>query len=273
MIRVIHIKSTGHSGSTLLNLLLAQNKGIFAGGHLFRYARLWTKAGTQATTDGTLIQDSPFWQSVKNDLSQKNQTPQVDKADYRINAQDVENLFRAILAQSGCAAICDNSKAGAFDRILYRSPFQTFMVHMVRDGRAVSNSLREKGIFRLHTPLIWALDNLRIWILNRNKPHYMLVRYEDLVRAPEQTKEKIVIAAAKFFNIDGKTLKEQGQETIPFMFAGNRMRNSFDGTIEFDKDYMHETGSFRWLALSIMMMPALLVFQYRLTKNRGAVHA
>lgn len=71
-INVIHIRSSGRSGSTLLNIMLDRCDQVFAGAKLFRYDRLWRKVDTISTADGTLVKDNAFWNSVKQHLRDSN---------------------------------------------------------------------------------------------------------------------------------------------------------------------------------------------------------
>jgi hypothetical protein len=66
---VIYICSAGHSGSTLLDLLLGSHSSIFSLGeisHLPKNIALNTNCSC-----GVPVRDCPFWQSVANDIGQR----------------------------------------------------------------------------------------------------------------------------------------------------------------------------------------------------------
>jgi hypothetical protein len=267
MINVIHIKSYGHSGSTLANLFLARNKGVFAGGHLFRYKRLWQKEDNLTTNDGTLIKDSAFWNKVKSYLADNGLRVDAEGAVEDIAYDDIKNLFQAILECSDCPVICDNSKAKDFDSIIYNeTDFKTLMVHVVRDGRAVYHSMHKKNKNTLFMPFHWTVSNLIIWLKYRKKNNYILLPYERLVSDPEGVMSEVLSKSAQFFDVDIQALKSKGCDSIPLMFAGNRMRLNYDGNIKYDDAYLQKISFFKWWYLTLVMFPTIWLFSYKFKK-------
>ena len=269
MIRIIHINSFGHSGSTLVNLLVAENAGIFAGGHLFRYSYLWKRDHEVTTADGKLLKDSDFWKAIKAKVEKDTgKKPDFSQGPNQFDKQDVQALFKAITEESGCEIICDNSKSRAFDKIIYNPPFDTYMVHLVRDGRAVYNSYRKKGIVWPLMPIRWTVSSIHIWLKNKTKTSYNLVRYEDVALHLEKTSSTILDNVLKYFKIQKTDINKRTENTVPLMFAGNRTRTSYTtGAVSYDNSYLKDIPPLMWLYLTLTMLPALLIFGYPLTRK------
>lgn len=116
------------------------------------------------------------------------------------------SLYRGIARATGSRVIVDSSKEPIYSAVVDSLPgVNVKQVHLIRDSRGVANSLQKKvrrpefrdrvdymashGITR--TSLFWALQNLkaRAWARSVDS---ILVRYEDVVRSPEEQLCRIV---------------------------------------------------------------------------------
>ncbi len=121
---------------------------------------------------------------------------------------NLERLYRAILNSSGSRVIVDSSKFPSYGYTLGMVPnVEMYVVHLVRDPRAVSYSWlkkklqpdKEDGLGYMHrfdpvkSSLMWDAWNLFTEMLwRRSTKRYMRVRYEDFVRRPRETVERIL---------------------------------------------------------------------------------
>jgi hypothetical protein len=133
-------------------------------------------------------------------------TPRFDRRmnDYLFH---LEKLCRAIQRVSGAHTLVDSSKQPAFCYVLSRLPSaQVQLVHLIRDSRAVAFSQmrrrlkpdihwREAYMTRFPPPksaFDWTFLNLAMeWISAAGVPVEVL-RYEDLMRAPERELRRIL---------------------------------------------------------------------------------
>ena len=262
---VIHIRSFGHSGSTLLNILLDRCDQVFAGAELFRYARLLTRVDTQETADGTPVCQSKFWNAVKLRLREQGEEAAIISAGDEVNESHVINFLKALSATYGASVIVDTSKSSHYGDILYRGADAALIVHLVRDGRAIVNSLQCTGLDRLRTPLLWTFSNLRtLWRFHR-RANYHQIRYEDVVFSTDKCINEILVGASQQFNIALTT--DNLFDSAGNSFAGNRMRSGFDGKVRYDDTYLTRISGPYWAYLTILMLPALLLFRLPLTRS------
>lgn len=113
-------------------------------------------------------------------------------------------VYRAIAALTGCAAVVDSSKHASLAFCLSRNPdVDLRVVHLVRDSRAVAFSWTRRvarpeadpgapgGYMTTYRPASaaahWNAQNGALHLLRRRGAAVRLVRYEDLVAAPEAT--------------------------------------------------------------------------------------
>ena len=116
-------------------------------------------------------------------------------------ASIVRRLYRAALEVSGRTVVIDSSKEPQYALLLSRSPgFDISAVHLVRDARGVAyswqrvrrrpeihwanQSMLRRGVTRASQE--WVRANLLAEVLRTRADHYVQMRYEDLVEAPEE---------------------------------------------------------------------------------------
>ncbi len=267
MLKIIHISSSGKSGSTLLNIILGNYREIFAGAELFRYSRLWTRAEVIKCASGELASASDFWTKVKKAIGGENMHIVEDE----VHPQHVPALMHAILRESGAEIVCDTSKSRKYSRVIYdRQHYDPFVIHLVRDGRAVVLSANQPFWPSLKVGVIWCIANIQTKIKHRGKKNYLCLSYEDLVFNRDSTIKEIESRIASYFKLDLTLLPyDKKTNTYRHAFAGNRMRDSFDGVIKFDSRYLERSqmGKMHWGFLTIIMLPAIIAFGYPLGKE------
>jgi len=112
-------------------------------------------------------------------------------------------VYAAIAEASGARVIVDSSKLPTYGFLLgYLPKFDPYVVHLVRDPRAAAYSwlrkkeLPEGGFMQRQGPLksslLWTLWNAAAgWFWADDPERYLQVRYEDFVREPRATVERI----------------------------------------------------------------------------------
>ena len=149
-IKIIYILGDGHSGSTILDLILGSHTEIEGVGELTtfdRYKQYLLKDKT-ASKDflcacGATIDKCGYWNKIMDRLSAA-----VDPSALEINPKNREEfenynhaIMKAVLEVSGKRIICDSSKElHRLTRLSQGEDFDIFIIHLVRDARAVAYS-------------------------------------------------------------------------------------------------------------------------------------
>jgi hypothetical protein len=218
IMRVIYIAGYGHSGSTLLNILLGQLPEVMGAGELFRLAgAAWPRQ--EFCSCGQSLPECRIWRAIVGRWSEHAGDDAV--ARYHVLQRACERwllparrgalwrdyvghtlgLLTAIREVTGCAVIVDSSKVPGRARALARIPgLDLRLVHLVRDGRAVAWSMRrrlerdpragvqalkrERSVLR--TALMWTGTNLVVEHASQALGTRRAIRitYEELVGDP-----------------------------------------------------------------------------------------
>jgi hypothetical protein len=188
--KLVYIGGYGHSGSTLLEYLLAASPKVVACGEVASVLR--ERGGKGKCTCGREVKLCPVWGPLLTSTE-------------TLDGMTHEGLARLLVVQDGGvhAVLVDSSKTA------WRSaevPFRLarelgpdfHLVHLVRDPRAVSWSAVKKSGRRGTRPLMplrsasaalgWGIANLVCERFGRTYPdRYLRMRYEDLACAPADT--------------------------------------------------------------------------------------
>lgn len=208
-IKLIYISSLGHSGSTLLDVLLNQHSAIQSVGEVMHYDE-WLTKGLLCTCGEPLTQCS-FWTKVNQPL----RIGDISAPDYLDNTF---KLYSGIQNVSGQNIIVDSSKSvSRLIRLLSDNRFEVKVIHLVRNGLAVVNSLskshdRPGTGNTIKTPATPLLKGVLRWVrrnrsmenlINRvGNDAYLRLCYEDLCTQPEQVLRDICNFAGIDFEND-----------------------------------------------------------------------
>lgn len=225
MTKLIYIGGYGHSGSTLLEYLLASSPDVVACGEI---ASVLRERGRKAKcTCGRMAKDCPVWGPLQ-------------KSPSALDGWSHESLALALLDRTGRnhAAIVDSSKTPwrsiAVPFRLWRQLGKDFvLLHMVRDPRAVSWSAVKKAGRQGTRPLMalrssaaacgWTVANLACELFGRWHPdHYVRLRYEDLANSPSEVMQDLF---AKLLPAATWRPEEIGTCDNRHQLYGNRMRS------------------------------------------------
>jgi len=283
MHRVIYIASLGHSGSTLLSLILGKHS---------RFAGLGTIAdmllGNELEqrrqrrticTCGSRIDECSFWRKVASKLEAS--VEHDIKAQYRKVLETVENEFGG-----NCIAV-DSSKGIRPLKILHDTPnINVKVLYMIKDVRSytvsmidnakrmrakkVRNFIRLPDFARLsfYYFVLWYLKNKRIQLfLKKHNMQYFQLGYEELCLYPNLMIEKIC-------NFLGEEPEPSLLSFLSFdnsrnhIMGGNRMRRQCaKQQLSYDNRWFYRN---EWL-LPALVFPNIMIFNkeqvYRNTRG------
>jgi len=222
--RLIYIGGYGHSGSTLLEYLLAASPEVLACGEV---ASVLREGGRKKTcTCGKPPAECPVWGPILGETSA-----------LRHGSHEALTLALLDRTTAGRAAMVDSSKTPWNELLapfrLRRALGRDFtLIHLVRDPRAVSWSAVTKAGRQGVRPLTavrsslaalgWTASNLACELFGRIYPdRYLRLRYEDLVHAPSAVMDDLY---AKLLPGVGWNADQIGAGANRHQLYGNRMR-------------------------------------------------
>jgi hypothetical protein len=308
-VRVLYISGSGRSGSTILGDLLGQLEGFVSVGEVSQIWDLYTD-DDRLCGCGVSLAKCQRWATIltaacghsvreacssmirlRERWSRLRRLPfggVLSKQPY-ISAQrtaycrQLEKLYNAIAAISGCRVIVDSSKSPVYGYLLQSVPdISLYVVHLVRDPRGVAYSWRKlkrdqgwrkngNGVHYmprgglLRSSLEWNVVNIATELLWRKSTRYLKVRYEDFVQSPRSWVQKI----ASMVGGDGSSLPFVGDFAVHLnsshTVAGNPSR--FDrGAVQLraDDEWKTRMGRTARLAVTALTCPLLPSFGYRL---------
>jgi len=190
------------------------------------------------------------------------------------------SLYRALHDQTNCRVIVDSSKSPVYARLLGRVPeLDVYVIHLVRDPRATAYSwsrvkplpdfsddrsmIRQTALVSARRWLRWQVGIELLW--NRRQGRYLLLRYEDFVRNPQASLERIL------------NLVEETPQTLPFVdenavrlsqthsVSGNPTRFK-TGVVELrhDQEWLDRIRKVDRLSVTALTWPLLLRYRYKL---------
>jgi hypothetical protein len=264
-LRIIYIVGSGHCGSTLLNLVLNGHSAI-AG--LSELQMLHDPAEANRPYSAEHVE---FWQQIDRRLSQQGlslKNLRLAAAPFRqMRRWKTENfqrwaehnmaLYRAIAAQSEVEILVDASKSPNRLALLLEIPeIELYVVHLVRDGRAVINSYRRKNWSRWGTYRKWLAVCLACRILNRHAARgWINMKYEDLAANPKLEATRV----CKLLGLEFQPSMLDFRQHRHFGIGGNRMRFDGQSDIRLDEKWRRELPAHErtWFALLGGWMNAL----------------
>lgn len=260
MVRVLYVMGLYRSGSTILDIVLANHPELVGVGEL-RNLPLSGWDHTERCACGEPVDHCVFWHAVRTTWESRAGPAGVPRLAVlqnrferirslpRLLAQGIvgrsrafeeycellEGLYDAIALVSGRPVIVDSTKYPARALALLRAPgIDLRLIHLVRDGRAVIWSMRRKQSTELevaperiarHTTRQWLLTNLTGGLVAKMAGAAAIrVRYEDFVSNPGHELDRIGrlvgIATAEL----AQRVSNGENLDIGHTVAGNRVR-------------------------------------------------
>ena len=150
---MIYILGAGHSGSTLLDHLLSSHSKIESGGELYKYLPYVSDTlgkrpyNNRICSCGEHINDCEYWAKIKKSIAAKHGTFEIDLWETATKKFGEYNydVISEMLKTSGKEVFCDSSKKlTRFLALQQYDYFDMYVIHLVRDGRAVGYSHQKK---------------------------------------------------------------------------------------------------------------------------------
>mgnify|MGYP000398042229 CR=1 FL=1 len=252
---IIYISGEGHSGTTLLDIILGSQKNAFSSGELGFFAQKGIKNNEYCACSNT-VPDCEVWSQVIKEwekvrnlgldeyiqiqsrlTSKKNvlssyfslRNPS-SKISYFL--EDTNRLYDIIFNVTDSEIIIDSSKAPGRIQILKKLDYEIKVFHLIRRFGDVLNSYKKsspkdlkKGVEHKIEPLStmyvltsWIFKNMLSFLFS-NGISYTKVKYEEIVNNPE--KELAFVTSEKEF---ANLLRERGPFYINHLVAGNKLR-------------------------------------------------
>lgn len=237
-IKLIYICSLGHSGSTLLDVMLSQHSKFFGLGEMMFFDE-WMEDDLLCSC-GQTLEDCEFWPQAKP--AGFSGLGAISSPEYGKHSYD---LIEGVRRVSGASVLVDSSKSVHRLKVLLADPrFDVRVIHLVRNGLAVVNSLQKshqrpgtgntlktKATSPLKAIVRWVRRNQAIDALQGEVDHFLRVRYEDLCSQTESVMQQI----SDFANVEFEQDMLHPQASNIHNIGGSRWRFS-DRPIEIKLD-------------------------------------
>lgn len=281
----------GHSGSTLLDLMLGTHSRIESVGEIInlnKYTDITSTKTDKSCTCGTPLNSCEYWSKIKKNLRFNNLGMINQKKYFQENNSE---LIKAILRITGKEIFCDSSKnIQRLENYLSCNFFDVTIVHLIRDGRAVAYSYnnklqrllneckttnialdelivanyKNKKSYNFKSAIkLWKQYNRKISKMYSKMANYLLIRYEDFVLNPEREISRILSNLGLIYEQSQLNFDEYQHHNI----SGNRMRFLDKQEISRDIKYLENLSFFRWWFATIYLASDLCHYKYRLLRN------
>jgi hypothetical protein len=190
-------------------------------------------------------------------------------------------LYGAVRRRTGCRVLVDSSKLPSYGALLDALPgVELYVVHLVRDPRATAWSwLRRKPLPDTAAPRLmqrqppgksaamWMVWNLAAALLWSGRPRYLRLRYEDVIRRPEEAVRRIArlvgeSPASLPFPVPGSVALAPTHSV-----AGNPSRlTTGEVRLRLDDEWSSRLRPRHKLVVTLATWPLLLHYRYRIAR-------
>ena len=239
--RVLYITSRGHSGSTLLSLLVSGHSQVVSAGEL----KMLSNPDPQrrlCSCHRQVPSQCPFWSAVEQRVEERvgcslDQLQLVDGGDDATFRRHNEALFTAITEVSGSALIVDSSKSlPRLSRLLsveaQGAAFELHPVHLHRGPFGSMNSARKRGDALRNA----AYNYTRLFFLTRERlrgVRALRVYYERLAADPRLEMARVM----DWLNLPLEEGQFQWRDGVRRDIHGNDMRFGSSDQIRVDQSW------------------------------------
>jgi Sulfotransferase family len=260
---IVYIIGVGHSGSTLLDLLLGSHSKACSVGELIALST----SGKPGRQERILARRCdcgaptklacPFWNEVDRRLQgacgKSLSTIDLDTDDPATFLAANRAVYEAIAQVSGRSFIIDSSKGSSRYQRLVEAGFDVRPIHIVREPQGVVASHLRKGRNWWSHCLAWSRHALRARRVLADHEH-LRIHYEELAMHPGET----VRAAMDWLGLTFEPDQLRFRRATHHQLAGNNMRRKGDDSIRLDRRWKNELSLHqRWLT-GLLTLPARL---------------
>jgi len=261
-VRVLYITSRGHSGSTLLSLLVSGHSQVVSAGEL----KMLSNPDPQrrlCSCHRQVPSECPFWGAVEQRVKDRvgcslDQLLLMEGGDDDMFLRHNEALFLSIAEESGSALIVDSSKSlPRLSRLLtveaQGADFVLHPVHLHRGPFGTANSARKRG-----ETLRQAVYNYtRLFFLTRERlrgVRALRVYYERLAVAPRAEMARVM----GWLNLPLEEGQFQWRDGVRRDIHGNDMRFGSSDQIRLDQSWRQQLTWSQKLGVLIWTLPVRL---------------
>ena len=241
-VKVVFIASLSHSGSTLLDLMLNAHPDIVSVGELKQLGRFarHEKPGRRlrCTCGAESLLTCEFWTRVSEltKTATGRTIAELNVEDYH-NRQNFDEdnaaLFQAIATVAGKRYVVDSSKqAGRLSLLMKNPALDVFPIFLIRDpkGQICSSQRKSESLIRLIENYVRTNREIHELVKDR---HHAVVRYEQLVREPEQVLAALMAELGLLFDPAQLQWASQPRHNV----GGNGMRRSNSSELRLDENW------------------------------------
>lgn len=263
-IKIAYILSVGHSGSSLLDVLLGLNRNAVSIGEL----KLDPDGciSNIRCTCGELVRECEYWKEIDNKATQLGKSifeTVFVKSQSKTETIDIVNFYKSICSKAEVDLVVDSSKSIPRLRTLSQiePEVDLRLIFLTRTPYGVVASNRRRGRSWIRHAFIYLLNNAsKSHFASSFKPLY--VSYEELVSDPELVVSRINrFLDIKMENIDFANFKITSQ---PHMLGGNTMLYRPILKIQEDMKWKEELSSFQKFIIGIICHPVMQRVAYHL---------
>ncbi|MBI5469886.1 sulfotransferase [Candidatus Kaiserbacteria bacterium] len=248
--KAVFILSCGHSGSTLLDILLDSHSSVVGVGEMHG------AKPNRPCTCGRRAGDCEVWRDALGAEPWQRREIYRPKLSYLLGrgpyfysigkkpVDDAEftgatmRAYAQLLKRFNASIIVDSSKEVERAELIARDPnVEVIIIHLVRDGRGTTWSYIRKYKKLIPYLFMWFLSNVKIEIFKRRfKRRILFLRYEDLADNPEATLRKL----CEKIGIPFEPAMLEFDKKEHHQIEGNRMRFVPGHAIHRDDKWRHD---------------------------------
>ena len=240
--KIVFIASLSHSGSTLLDVMLNAHPEMVSVGELKQLGRFAhldrAKKRLQCTCGAASILECVFWSDVSSltKAAAGRTIGELNVEDYdEVESFDRDNtaLFQAIVSVSGKRYVVNSSKHIArLSLLIKNSALDVFPIFLLRDPKGQICSSKKPSASLVKLIGNYVRTNREIYELVKDRPH-SVVRYEELVRNPEQVLNSLMRQLGLSFDRQQLEWASQVRHNV----GGNGMRRSHSSELKLDEKW------------------------------------
>ena len=195
--------------------------------------------------------------------------------------QQYSGLYDQIGSASDCKIVVESSKNPMIARWLAdENRVDLYVLHLTRDPRASAYShktktrqidhhgtpfLRQMGIIK--SSYIWLVYNLGAWLLFRNSPNYLQLKYEDFCKDPSSSMTKVMNLINESDSIKNPIIANQINIEMSHTVSGNPARFNYgEITVKEDQKWLGKLSKVEKAIIGLITLPLIIKYNYSLFK-------
>lgn len=254
-IHVLYITCLGHTGSTLLDMILASHSEVTSVGSVLTFTK---SPHAKCNCGADSVTCCHYWQkvdiAVHDIIGLRLSELQLQSTDRNVFSSHNAAYFEAIYQVTGKRFIIDCSKSPErLNKLLHWSSLNITPIHLIRKPYGVVYSNCKKDRSWVNTSIQYTKYLLRtLYVLNKSK--HFKVCYEELAVNP--TKVVTTLLTELGLGFEPQQLRWASNERHGF--GGNSMQFLNDSTIHLDRSWISGLTLFQKLGISILTLPAVI---------------